>query len=191
MARMLPVLILATALSAASAGDVAWAQQQSQPPSGPRDRRPRPSRPSAGQPEQAQSPPADGEAAKPPRQRRLWPGRGSVVVVPPSELSSSTDRTRSDGPGLQPQSALTSAAAMVGFDEARLKAALGSPELARSEGQGAMWTYRLKSCALHVFLARDATGALRVKGASSGPLKRGVPAPSVDACVAEADQAHG
>jgi hypothetical protein len=184
MARSLTVLMLATALAAVSGADLAWAQQQGAPPSGPRDRRERTHRPPAAEEAAADAAKPD-KPAKPPKQRRLWPGRGSVTVVPPSELSSSTDRTRGEGPGLRGQAAVTTAAAMVGFDEARLKATLGSPELARNEGQGAMWTYRLRSCALHVFLSRDSSGALRVKGAASGPLKRGAATPSVDACVAE------
>ena len=178
MRRALSALGLVVLIAAATGPDPVFAQQQSQPPSGPRDRA-RPARtPSTDAPKPPKPP-------KPPR-RRLWPGSGSVVVVPPSELSSGTDRTRGDGPGLQGQNAITTAAAMVGLDETRLKAAIGQPSLARNEGQGAMWTYRLRSCALHVFLARDAAGALRVKGASAGPLKRGAVTPPVDACVAEA-----
>ncbi len=182
MRRALSALGLVVLIAAASGPDPAFAQQQSQPPSGPRDRA-RPDRPSTDT--ASTDAPKPPKPPKPPR-RRLWPGSGSVVVVPPSELSSSTDRTRSDGPGLQGQTAITTAAAMVGLDETRLKAAIGQPSLARNEGQGALWTYRLRSCALHVFLARDAAGALRVKGASAGPLKRGAATPPVDACVAEA-----
>ncbi len=183
MRRAFAVLGLVALIAVASGPDLAFAQQQSPPPSGPRDRV-RPDRtPSTDAPPSDSARPA--KPPKPPR-RRLWPGSGSVVVVPPSELSSSTDRTRADGPGLQGQNAVTTAAAMVGLDETRLKAAIGQPSLARNEGQGALWTYRLRSCALHVFLARDAAGALRVKGASAGPLKRGAATPPVDACVAEA-----
>ena len=182
MRRVLPALGLVVLIAIASGPDLAFAQQQSPPPSGPRDRV-RPDRtPSTTDAPDAAKP---AKPPKPPR-RRLWPGRGSVVVVPPSELSSSPDRTRGDGPGLQGQNAVNTAAAMVGLDETRLKAAIGQPSLARNEGQGALWTYRLRSCALHVFLARDAAGALRVKGASAGPLKRGAATPPVDACVAEA-----
>lgn len=184
MRRVLPALGLVALIAVASGPEMAFARQQSPPPSGPRDRV-RPDRtPSTDAPDAANPP----KPAKPPR-RRLWPGRGSVVVVPPSELSSSTDRTRDDSRGLQGQNAITTAAAMVGLDETRLKAAIGQPSLARNEGQGALWTYRLRSCALHVFLARDSAGALRVRGASAGPLKRGAATPPVDACVAEA-RAH-
>ena len=183
MRRALSILGLVVLIAAASGPDPAFAQQQSPPPSGPRDRV-RPNRTPS-----TETPPSD--TAKPPKppkppRRRLWPGSGSVVVVPPSELSTGTDRTRGDGPGLSGQGAVNTVAAMVGLDETRLKAAIGQPSLARNEGQGAMWTYRLRSCALHVFLARDAAGALRVKGASAGPLKRGAATPPVDACVAEA-----
>lgn len=174
MRRALSVLSLAAVLAAAPLCD-ALAQQQAPPPSGPRDRRPVHHNPPEAQP----------EAPKPPKPRRNWPGRGNVVVVPPSELSSSPERTRGPGPGIAPPGPMN-AAALVGFDEVRLKAALGQPSLARNEGQGSLWTYRLRTCALHVFLARDTAGALRVKGAASGPLVRGAPTPAVDACIAEA-----
>jgi len=121
-----------------------------------------------------------------PRSRRRWPGSGAVVVVPPSELSSSTDRFRADSRGAVPRGRLSGFAALVGSDEARLREALGQPAASRNEGQGALWTYRFKSCALHVFLTRDQAGLLRVKGGSAGPLKRGGQAPALDACVAEA-----
>jgi hypothetical protein len=114
-----------------------------------------------------------------------------VVVVPPSELSGRPDRTRADDQGLNPTvGPVTSFAALIGFDEARLKNVLGQPFLARDEGLGSLWTYRLRSCALHIFLARDEAGVLKVKGGSSGPLTRGAASPSVDACVAEAPRSR-
>lgn len=159
------------------------AMAQSQPPSGPRDR-PRPS----------SRPKPDPDAPKPPerpRRPRSRGGGGSLVVTPPSELSSSPNRTRSDDRGLNPNVAHVPAfSALVGFDENRLKGVLGPPALARAEGQGAMWTYRLRTCALHVFLSRDASGALRVKAGSAGPLVRGAASPTVDACVAEAPKSR-
>lgn len=130
--------------------------------------------------------PADAEKPEKPRGKRRWPGSGAVVVVPPSELSSSQDRFRADTRGAVGRSRLSGVAALVGSDEAGLRTYLGQPAATRNEAQGALWTYRFKSCALHVFLARDDSGLLRVKGASAGPLKRGAQKPEADACVAEA-----
>ena len=158
---------------------------QSSPPSGPRDRaeRERAERERAGDPKGRPSP--EEKKDKP---RRRWPG-GSVTVVPPSELSSSTDRTRGDDRGVpSARGPVTAFQPLVGADEAGLKRALGDPETARNEGQGGLWTYRLRTCALYVFLARDSAGVMRVKGGSTGPLVRGAPAPALDACVAEAAQ---
>ncbi|HYF23698.1 MAG TPA: hypothetical protein VD929_09900 [Caulobacteraceae bacterium] len=85
----------------------------------------------------------------------------------------------------KPASAKLTAAALVGADGKEVERRLGEPETARAEGDGAMWTYRLKSCALHVFFRRpDAQGTLRVTGSAAGPLKRGEPVPAVDACLA-------
>ena len=156
---------------------------QSQPASGPRDRVER---------ERSERDAAGGERGKRsreerPRRRTRPSGGGQVVVVPPSELSSSGDRTRAGGPGVAPPTAPPAGfAALIGGDEAGLRRALGDPATTRNEGQGAMWTYRMESCALHVFLTRDQAGVMRVKGAASGPLRRGAPTPAVDACVGEA-----
>jgi len=66
--------------------------------------------------------------------------------------------------------------------DAELRTSLGEPDLKRSEGDGALWTYRLQDCSLMVFLHR--TGATwKVSGAQTGPLERGQPAPEVDACL--------
>lgn len=180
MVRALPLAVFALLLTAA---EPAMAWQSAPPPSGPRDRRER-------KPEAEPAPPKP-RPARPQRGRGARPRGGSVTVVPGSELSSSPDRTRADDRGLNPAvDHVTAFSALVGFDETRLKGVLGAPYLARDEGQGSMWTYRLKSCALHVFLARDASGALKVKGGSAGPLIRGGAAPNVDACVAEAPRSQ-
>ena len=172
-------LVLGLACALAATGVMA----QSAPPSGPRDRveRDRSDKERVGDPKAKPSP-----EEKKDRPRRRWPG-ASVTIVPPSEISSSTDRTRADERGVAPtRAAVSSFQNLVGADDAGLKRALGEPETARAEGQGALWTYRLDSCALYVFLARDSAGVLRVKGGSTGPLVRGAPAPALDACVAEA-----
>ena len=181
MRRALLLAVLAPFLLAV---EPALAQMQAPPPSGPRDRRPR-------KPRTEEAKPPTPRPERPSRGRAARPRGGAVTVVPPSELSSSPGRTRSDDRGLNPTVGhVDSFAALIGFDEARLKGVLGAPALARDEGQGSLWTYRLKSCALMVFLARDASGALKVKGGAAGPLVRGAPAPTVDACVAEAPRSR-
>lgn len=181
MVRALSLAVFALLLTAAEPA-LAW--QSTPPPSGPRDRRPR--KPEEAKPVSPTPRPARPERGRGPRGRS-----GSVTVVPGSELSSSPGRTRSDGRGVNPAvSHVTAFSALVGFDEARLKGVLGAPHLARDEGQGSMWTYRLKSCALHVFLARDTSGALKVKAGAAGPLIRGGATPTVDACVAEAPRSR-
>jgi len=90
-------------------------------------------------------------------------------------------------PAAKTAPAKLTAAALVGADGKEVERRLGEPDAARAEGDGAMWTYRLPNCALHVFFRRpDAQGVLRVTGAATGPLKRGEPTPAVDACLAGA-----
>lgn len=71
-----------------------------------------------------------------------------------------------------------------------VRARIGQPDFARSEGSGAMWTYRLPDCALFVFFrapkdAPPGTG-LKVSGAAAGPRVRGRASPPVNECIAEA-----
>ena len=68
---------------------------------------------------------------------------------------------------------------------AQVRARFGDPDVSRSEGKGAFWTYRMPHCALFLFFQDGAKG-LRVSGASTGPRKRGEPAPTVEACLAQA-----
>lgn len=69
----------------------------------------------------------------------------------------------------------------------QVKARLGDPDVARAEGAGAFWTYRLPHCALFLFFHEGPKG-LRVTGASTGPRKRGEPLLDVRACLASAVQ---
>jgi len=85
----------------------------------------------------------------------------------------------------QPLSGLLSA------NEAEARARLGSPDLARTEGSGAMWTYRLPDCALFVFFKAAEGQPLRISGAATGPRRRGQPPATVDACMAAALAARG
>jgi len=68
---------------------------------------------------------------------------------------------------------------------------LGAPDVARAEGAGAMWTYRLPDCALFVFFRRSGTDGMKVSGAAAGPRTRGRNPPPVNECVTEALGRHG
>ena len=76
------------------------------------------------------------------------------------------------------------------LSEAELRARLGQPDIARSEGAGAMWTYRLPDCALFVFFRSTAGQPLKVSGAAAGPRRRGQAPVPVETCIAEASQPH-
>jgi hypothetical protein len=76
-----------------------------------------------------------------------------------------------------------SAATLMGRNERELRAALGEPDLQRSEGDGALWTYRLPQCALLVFMHRAGGQEFKVSGTQSSPLQRGGAVPDVDACL--------
>jgi hypothetical protein len=66
-----------------------------------------------------------------------------------------------------------------------VKERLGEPDVARAEGKGGFWTYRLPRCALFLFF-REGPKGLRLSGASTGPRRRGDPPLSVAECLASA-----
>ena len=66
---------------------------------------------------------------------------------------------------------------------------LGEPDVAHGEGGGALWTYRLESCALMVAF-RESERGLKVTSTIAGPRRRGQPDPSAADCVAAAAAAH-
>jgi hypothetical protein len=80
---------------------------------------------------------------------------------------------------------------LLGVGEADVTARLGSPDVARAEGAGAMWTYQLPDCALFVFFRRQVPEGLKVSGAASGPRTRGRTPPPVNECLSEALGKHG
>ncbi len=80
---------------------------------------------------------------------------------------------------------------LLGDSEAEVTARLGAPDLARAEGRGAMWTYRLPDCALFVFFRRSGVEPLHFDGATAGPRMRGRNPPPVNQCLTEAMSRHG
>lgn len=113
---------------------------------------------------------AQAKPAKPAR-------RGRDATRPPVPASSTPS----------PNAAVLTLAALRGRAPADVRAKLGAPSVEREEGLGALWTYRLPDCALLVFFADR--GGLTVVGAEAGPLVRGGPVPTVDACLAGASPA--
>ena len=65
--------------------------------------------------------------------------------VPPKALESSAP-TPVDQPGVGQRFH-----GLLAADQAEVRARIGAPDVERSEGAGAMWTYRLPECALFVF----------------------------------------
>jgi hypothetical protein len=84
-------------------------------------------------------------------------------------------------PKLQGSDRLTGAT-LVGATDADLRTTLGTPDLERKEGDGALWTYRLSNCSLMVFLHRT-DGGMKVTGTQASPLVRGAQSIDVDACL--------
>ena len=78
--------------------------------------------------------------------------------------------------------------ALVNATQAQVKAKFGEPDVARAEGSGAFWTYRLTDCALFVFFHKESKG-LRVSSVTAGPLKRGDATPDAAACVTASEGA--
>ncbi|HWE45450.1 MAG TPA: hypothetical protein VG407_05425 [Caulobacteraceae bacterium] len=82
-----------------------------------------------------------------------------------------------------PASPHLTGAGLIGRSDEDIRRTLGVPDLARGEGDGALWTYRLPACSLMVFLKRT-DGAMKVSGAQAAPLQRGGAPVGVDACLA-------
>ena len=84
---------------------------------------------------------------------------------------------------------------LMAADQTEVRARIGAPDVARSEGAGAMWTYRLPDCALFVFFrgpkGAPADAPARVSGAASGPRVRGQKPLQVNDCIAEGMSRQG
>lgn len=70
-------------------------------------------------------------------------------------------------------------------NQAEIERAFGAADIARHDGAGAAWTYRLDSCALLLLFTADARNELRLAEAHAGARRQGQPAPSLDQCAAE------
>ena len=79
---------------------------------------------------------------------------------------------------------------LLGLSQDQTRARLGPPDLAQAEGSGAMWTYRLSDCALFVFFRSGDGQPLVMSGAAAGQRRRGQAVPTLEACIADALNAH-
>ena len=77
-----------------------------------------------------------------------------------------------------------SVAKLTGLKAEVAEVALGTPDVARREARGALWTYRRSGCVLFVYLADKGDG-LKVTGLSAGARRAGEAAPSVDVCLTQ------
>jgi hypothetical protein len=126
---------------------------------------------------------AAGAADARPRHRTIHPRAAAATAAPPSRPDAAAGPEAADREPPGPAQAFGGLAAL---NEAQARVRLGPPDIARGEGAGAMWTYRLPDCALFVFFRSAAGQPLRVSGASAGPRRRGQTPPSVEACIAQA-----
>lgn len=123
-------------------------------------------------------PPSWTVVARPPS--TTTPPSGTLTTptsVPPPTSYAPVPATLPPRPTLPPVSLLN-------HSEAQVKARLGTPEVARREAGGALWTYATEACALMVFFQSQGREGLRVTGAQAGPRQRGQRAPEVEACIA-------
>ena len=75
---------------------------------------------------------------------------------------------------------------LVGISEAGVRDRLGEPAVARREGAGALWTYRLPACSVLVFFREQAGQGLRVSGVEAADGGG-----SAERCLAAAPAASG
>ncbi len=121
----------------------------------------------------------------------LAPAGGALAARTSSPAKSqgpASDAPAADGAAAGP---VFSYGGLLALSEDQTRARLGVPDLARSEGAGAMWTYRLNDCALFVFFRAAGGQPLKVSGAAAGQRRRGQPIITLEACIAEALNAHG
>ena len=74
---------------------------------------------------------------------------------------------------------------LAGATPRQVEAQLGRPAIVRDEGQGALWTYRFKDCALMVGFS-GASASRRVTDIETGLHQAGEVALSREACLASA-----
>ena len=118
---------------------------------------------------------------------RSRPGLLLVFTVALASAASAGSWAQEDAAVQDEDAAVVFASPLNGLAEAAVRAKLGDPALARTEGAGAFWTYRLRTCVLFVYFA-DAGQGLRVSGAAAGPRRHGDPTPDVASCIIEAGQ---
>lgn len=74
--------------------------------------------------------------------------------------------------------------------QAEIERVLGHADIARQDGAGSAWTYRLDSCALLLLFTSDAHNTLRLSEAHPSARRTGEATPSLDQCATEASARH-
>ena len=100
---------------------------------------------------------AGGPAGARPRHKAAHAHAHAAPAAPaskPAALDAAPSEADRDPPGPMP-----AFGGLAALSETQARDRLGAPDIARSEGSGAMWTYRLPDCALFVFF-RAAAGQL-------------------------------
>lgn len=93
---------------------------------------------------------------------------GPSVTAPPSLMALLRRAGNPDAPTLE-----------------ALQQLIGPADVGRSDGAGAVVTYRTASCALALFFTADATGAYRLALVEPGRRAAFGPTPDLDLCTAE------
>lgn len=104
------------------------------------------------------------------------PGPAPVSTAPRPVASAAHTRARPD-----PSSVLLRAGTADAIGIAEAKAMFGAPDVERRDGAGALLVWTLPSCALTLGFANE-----RLQTVTPGPRRTGDPAPSLQACAAEA-----
>lgn len=99
--------------------------------------------------------------------------------------------TRSDAPAATASSSrATQLFATAGRADAasqrEVERVLGAPDIARREGAGAAWTYRLENCALLLLFSADTRNEMRLSEVHPSARRSGAAAPSLEQCATEA-----
>ncbi len=111
----------------------------------------------------------------------------ACASVPPAPTPSAPAPTLAGPAPSRAAGLLRAAGAATAPTIAEAQAILGPADIARTDGAGAMLTYRLETCALLLVFAADSANTLRLADAHASARAPSAPAPSLDVCGAEAD----
>jgi hypothetical protein len=101
------------------------------------------------------------------------------------QQSQAPEQPRASAPSAALAQMLASAGRADAPSQAMVERTFGAPDIARRDGAGGAYTYRLESCALLLLFTPDARGEMRLAEANSGARRGGMAAPSLEQCAAE------